>query len=226
LRFAPYEEGYVALIGIDAFAEPGIYEVELTGGDERDLWSPILVRVPVGETLYDTQYVEVGETLDGLLDPTVRASEDEFLKGIYDVFNDSPHWSGLFQVPLTTTIVSAGYGGRRSYNGGPIEIYHTGIDYAAAAGETVSAPAGGIVVFSDILELRGGTIIIDHGLGVMTGYYHLSEKLVEEGDTVAVGQPIGRVGSTGLSSGPHLHWDLRILNVPVDATQWTQRAFP
>ncbi len=226
LHFAPYQEGYVALVGIDAFAEPGIYEVELTGGDERGLWSPILVRVPVAETPFDTQYVEVGEALDGLLDPTIRASEDAFLEGIYNEFTDTPHWSGVFTTPLTTTVVSAGYGGRRSYNNGPIEIYHTGVDYAAATGETVIAPAAGVVVYSNILELRGGTIIIDHGLGVMTGYYHLSEKLVLKGDTVTAGQPIGRVGSTGLSSGPHLHWDLRILNVPVDATLWTQRQFP
>jgi murein DD-endopeptidase MepM/ murein hydrolase activator NlpD len=226
LHFAPHEEGYVALIGIDAFAEPGIYELELTGGDERGLWSPLLVRVPVTETLYDTQYVEVGETLDGLLDPSVRATEDEFLRSIYAVFGETQQWSGVFQIPVTTTIVSAGYGGRRSYNGGPIEIYHTGIDYAAAQGDTVAAPAAGVVVFSDVLELRGGVVIIDHGLGVMTGYYHLSERLVVTGDVVTVGQPIGRVGSTGLSSGPHLHWDLRIMNVPIDATQWTQQAFP
>jgi murein DD-endopeptidase MepM/ murein hydrolase activator NlpD len=226
LHFAPHEDGYVALIGIDAFAEPGIYELELTGGDERGLWSPLLVRVPVAETPYNTQYVEVGETLDGLLDPAVRATEDEFLKGIYAVFSEPQQWSGIFQMPVTTTVVSAGYGGRRSYNGGPIEIYHTGIDYAAAAGDMVTAAANGVVVFSDILELRGSVVIIDHGLGVMTGYYHLSERLVEEGDVVTAGQPIGRVGSTGLSSGSHLHWDLRILNVPIDATPWTQQAFP
>jgi murein DD-endopeptidase MepM/ murein hydrolase activator NlpD len=66
------------------------------------------------------------------------------------------------------------------------------------------------------VELRGGIIIVDHGRGVMTGYYHLSERLVNAGDAVAAGQPIGSVGSTGLSSGPHLHWDLRIMGVPVD----------
>ena len=60
----------------------------------------------------------------------------------------------------------------------------------------------------------------------MTGYYHLSERLVNVGDTVTVGQPIGRVGSTGLSSGAHLHWDLRIMNVPVDPLPWTQQTFP
>ncbi len=226
LQFAPYEDGYVALVGIDAFAEPGLYDLELTGGDERGLWAPVRARLPLAETAYDTQYIELGEALDGLLDPAVRATEDQFLKGIYADFSEEQRWSGTFQTPLTTTIVSAGYGGRRSYNGGPVEIYHTGIDYAATEGTTVLAPADGVVVFSDVLELRGGTLIIDHGLGVMTGYYHLSERLVEPGQSVTAGQPIARVGSTGLSSGAHLHWDLRIMNVTVDPTRWTERAFP
>lgn len=226
LQFAPYEDGYVALVGIDAFTEPGLYDLELTGGDELGLWAPVRARLPLVATSYDTQYVEVGEALDGLLDPVVRATEDEFLETIYADFSEDKQWDGAFQVPLTTTVVSAPYGGRRSYNGGPIEIYHTGIDYAAAQGTDVLAPANGVVIFSDTLELRGGVLIIDHGMGVMTGYYHLLESLVEPGQTVTVGQPIARVGSTGLSSGAHLHWDLRVMNVPVDPTQWTQGAFP
>lgn len=226
LHFAPYDEGYVALVGIDAFAEPGIYDLELTGGDERGLWAPVRARLPLSATAYDTQYIEVGEALDGLLDPVIRATEDAFLEDIYASFDETRRWEGLFQVPLTTTVVSAPYGGRRSYNGGPIEIYHTGIDYASAAGTEVLAPADGVVIFSDSLELRGGVLIIDHGMGVMTGYYHLLESLVQPGDTVTAGQPIGRVGSTGLSSGSHLHWDLRVMNVTVDPAQWTQEEFP
>lgn len=226
LHFAPYEDGYVALVGIDAFAEPGIYELELSGGDERGLWRPLRALMTVAEIGFDTQYIEVGEALDGLLDPSIRAAEDEFLKSIYGVFSDEKRWSDVFQAPLTTTIVSAAYGGRRSYNGGPIEIYHTGVDYAAAAGTDVLAPAAGIVVFDDTTELRGGVVIIDHGLGVMTGYYHLLESLVDVGQTVAAGELIGRVGSTGLSSGAHLHWELRIMNVPVDAVPWTQGPIP
>ena len=60
----------------------------------------------------------------------------------------------------------------------------------------------------------------------MTGYYHLLESLVTVGQTVTAGQPIARVGSTGLSSGSHLHWDVRILNTPVDPARWTQTVFP
>ena len=226
LHFAPAADGYVALVGLDAFAEPGLYDLEISGGDERGLWQPLRMRLPVTATAYDTQYITVGEALDGLLDPAVRATEDEFLHGIFAVFDETQHWEGVFQYPVTTTIISAGYGGRRSYNDGPIEIYHTGLDIAAPQGQTVSAPAAGVVAFSDVVELRGGIIIVDHGRGVMTGYYHLSERLVNAGDAVAAGQPIGSVGSTGLSSGPHLHWDLRIMGVPVDPLPWTERTFP
>ncbi len=226
LPFAPFGDGYAALVGIDACAEPGLYDLEISGGDEHGLWQPLRMRLLVTATAYDTQYITLGEALDGLLDPVVRATEDAFLSDFYAVFDETQRWEGVFQYPVTTTILSAGYGGRRSYNNGPIEIYHTGLDIAAAQGDTVSAPANGIVVFSDQLELRGGTIILNHGRGVMTGYYHLSERLVNVGDEVTVGQPIARVGSTGLSSGAHLHWDLRIMNVPVDPLAWTQQTFP
>jgi len=69
-------------------------------------------------------------------------------------------------------------------------------------------------------------VIIDHGRGVMTAYFHLSERLAMVGDVMTKGQIIALVGSTGLSSGPHLHWDLRILGVPVNGLQWTTTAFP
>ena len=226
LHFAPAADGYVALVGLDAFAEPGLYDLEISGGDERGLWQPLRARLPVTATAYDTQYITVGEALDGLLDPAVRATEDAFLHDIFAVFDETQHWEGVFTYPVTTTVISAGYGGRRSYNDGPIEIYHTGLDIAAPQGETVSAPAAGVVAFSDVVELRGGIIIVDHGRGVMTGYYHLSERLVSAGDAVAAGQPLGRVGSTGLSSGPHLHWDLRVMGVPVDPLPWIERTFP
>jgi murein DD-endopeptidase MepM/ murein hydrolase activator NlpD len=226
LQFAPQDDGYVALVGIDAFTEAGIFEMALTGGDERGLWEPLRLLVPVGETGFDTQYVTVGEELGGLLDPNVRSTEDEFFREIYTVFEPTQLWSGAFQMPVATTIISAGYGGGRSYNDGPVEIFHTGVDFAAPIGEPVLAPADGVVVFADQLELRGLSAIVNHGMGVMTGYYHLSELAVQPGDTVVAGQPLGAVGNTGLSSGAHLHWDLRIMNVPVDGLQWTRQSFP
>jgi murein DD-endopeptidase MepM/ murein hydrolase activator NlpD len=132
----------------------------------------------------------------------------------------------LFQAPVTTTIVTAGYGGARSYNGGPYEIFHTGVDFAGTTGTPILAPAAGAVVFSDTLQLRGLTLIIDHGLGVFSSYNHLSSIQVNVGDRVEPGQPVALGGSTGLSTGPHLHWELRVMDVPVNGMQWTQEPFP
>jgi murein DD-endopeptidase MepM/ murein hydrolase activator NlpD len=163
-----------------------------------------------------------------VLAPEVRANEDAFLQTIFSDSAKEQLWEGLFQVPITGTlaVVSAGYGDGRSYNDGPVEIFHTGVDYAAGIGTPVLAPAAGVVVFADELELRGMVVVVDHGLGVMTAFFHLSEIFVSEGDRVTTGLPLGAVGSTGLSSGPHLHWDLRVHGVAVEATRWTTQMFP
>ena len=74
--------------------------------------------------------------------------------------------------------------------------------------------------------MRGKVVIIDHGLGVFSSYYHLSEMAVEAGQEVERGHPVGKVGSTGLSTGSHLHWEIRVGGVYVDPLRWTQQAFP
>jgi murein DD-endopeptidase MepM/ murein hydrolase activator NlpD len=65
-------------------------------------------------------------------------------------------------------------------------------------------------------------VVLDHGSGVFTGYWHLQELAVRPGDRVEPGQLLGRVGSTGLSTGAHLHWELRVNGVPVDPLQWVK----
>lgn len=225
LQFSPFAEGFVALVGLDAFAEPGDYVLDL-GGSGSQPWQPMSQVVPVQAVDYGTQYITVGEELNGLLDPQLRLNEDAVLAEIYGRFTEPQQWQGIFQSPITTTVISAGYGDSRSYNNGPIEIFHTGVDYAAPEGTLILAPANGTVVFSQETELRGIVTIIDHGLGVMTAYFHQVESLVQVGDVVAVGQQIGKVGSTGLSSGAHLHWDVRVMNVAVDGRQWLTEEFP
>lgn len=225
LHFTPYDGGYVALLGLDAFTEPGRYELELAGSGSQP-WAPFRQTLTVASSGYGTQYIAIPEELSGLLDPALRQNEDAFLDAIYMRFSNTQLWDGPFQYPVTTTIVTAPYGDGRSYNDGPIDIFHTGIDFAGGIGTPILAPANAIVVFSGPLELRGNSVILDHGLGVMTAYFHLSEILVAEGDTVTTGQPVGLGGNTGLSSGPHLHWDVRINGVAVDGIQWTTTSFP
>lgn len=225
LVFAPSGNGYAALVGLDAFTPPGSYTLALSGSGQRP-WTPLMQELDILSGNYSTQYITVPEEQNALLAPEVRQTEDAYLATIYTQFRETQDWSGLFQVPITNTVITAPYGDARSYNGGPIEIFHTGVDFGAAAGAPVYAAAPGTVVYSGVLQLRGNAVIIDHGRGVMTAYFHLLESLVMVGDVVTQGQLIAQVGSTGLSSGPHLHWDLRIMDVPVNGLQWTTTAFP
>ena len=225
LRFAPFNNGYVALIGLDAFTEAGLYELELSGSGSQP-WFPLYQSLEVESANYGVQYITIPDELSDLLEPEVRQTEDVFLDSIYTRFTPEPLWEGLFQVPVTTTIITAPYGDGRSYNNGPVEIFHTGVDFAGGIGTPILAPAPGVVLYSGDLRLRGLSVVLDHGLGVMTAYFHLSEIFVSEGEMVSGGQAIGAGGNTGLSSGPHLHWDVRIHGVAVDGMQWTATPFP
>ena len=93
---------------------------------------------------------------------------------------------------------------------------HTGIDIGADYGDTVRAADGGVIIHSDWMGGYGNAVIIDHGNGISTLYAHNSQLLVSEGQTVAKGQAISRVGSTGYSTGPHLHFEVRQNGTPVN----------
>jgi len=225
LHFVPYENGFVAIIGIDAFTEAGRYAIDLEGAGDRP-WSPFEQEIAVADSNYPNQSITVPEELSYLLEPSIRTDEDTFLNTLYSSFSEEKKWDGLFQVPVTDTVVTAPYGGGRSYNEGPITIFHSGTDFSGDIGTPILAPANGTVIFNDFLELRGNTVVIDHGWGIMTGYYHLTESFVEEGQEVETGQQVGTGGSTGLSTGPHLHWEFRIMGVPVDGMPWTLNLYP
>jgi murein DD-endopeptidase MepM/ murein hydrolase activator NlpD len=94
--------------------------------------------------------------------------------------------------------------------------FHTGVDFPAPTGTPVLAARSGVITIARWLDGYGNMVAIRHKLGVSTVYAHLSAFLVHEGQRVAVGQPIGRVGSTGESTGPHLHFELRVRGAAID----------
>jgi murein DD-endopeptidase MepM/ murein hydrolase activator NlpD len=121
---------------------------------------------------------------------------------------------GSFSWPVTGTITSP-FGWRSNpFGGGP--EFHQGLDIAAPTGTTVTAAAGGTVIMAQWYGGYGNYILIDHGGGYSTGYGHLSAIYVSTGQSVQRGQAIGAVGSTGQSTGPHLHFEVRIAGKPVD----------
>ena len=112
--------------------------------------------------------------------------------------------------------ISGRFGNARVYNGQP-GAGHSGMDIAVPTGTPVKAPAGGIVTFADAdLYVTGGTVIVDHGFGVSSNFLHLSRVDVKVGQRVEQGQVIAAVGSTGRSTGPHLHWGMNWFDVRID----------
>ncbi len=122
--------------------------------------------------------------------------------------------TGMFSWPVTGTITSP-FGWRSNPFGGSPE-FHQGLDIAAPSGTTVTAAAAGTVIMAQWYGGYGNYVLIDHGGGYSTGYGHLSAMYVSNGQSVTRGQAIGAVGSTGQSTGPHLHFEVRIAGKPVD----------
>ena len=118
-------------------------------------------------------------------------------------------WDGQFIQPVEGTITSS-FGLYRFINGSTTASRHQGIDIAVAEGTPVPASNRGQVVFADFVIMTGNTVVIEHGAGLKTIYMHLSELDCEAGDMVEQGDIIGLVGSTGYSTGPHLHFEVRI----------------
>lgn len=155
------------------------------------------------------------------IDQQARDEERARLREIWSVVTPRPLWEGAFITPVETFLeVSANYGARRSYNGGPYLSYHEGVDYSAYGGTPVIAPAAGEVVVAEQLYVRGGAVILDHGLGIYSGFYHLSAVHATPGQMVQPGDLLGEVGTTGLSTGNHLHWDLLVNGIWIDAAAW------
>ncbi|MDB9465640.1 M23 family metallopeptidase [Dolichospermum circinale] len=156
----------------------------------------------------------------------VKATQEE-LKRVAEfkaLQTPEKYWNGVFLTPNAGR-TSTRYGVRRYYNGVfANDYYHRGQDYAGAAGSSVTAPAAGRVALvgtvSQGFRVHGNVIGIDHGQGVVSIFMHLSRINVQEGDFVKAGQKIGAVGSTGASTGPHLHWGLYVNGQSVDPLPW------
>jgi murein DD-endopeptidase MepM/ murein hydrolase activator NlpD len=123
-------------------------------------------------------------------------------------------WTEPFLRPRSSRITSS-FGSGRLFNG-RLASSHGGVDFAGHPGDSVRAANRGVVALVDNFFLAGNVVYIDHGGGVLTGYFHLTQALVAVGDTVERGQQIGLVGATGRVTGPHLHWSARYGEHTVD----------
>lgn len=209
----------VGVRGTGAFFPDGAHEFTIQVDDHAPWSQPWLMAR--GEWLFE----EVNYTgAAAAIDADAIAAERARLFTIWEVATPGVLWSAEFREPITDyLIVSSLFGTRRSVNGGPYNRYHEGVDFAAYGGTPVYASADGVVVVAEPLYVRGGAVIIDHGLGIYSGTYHLSQVSAERGQIVQAGDKIGEVGTTGLSTGNHLHWDFLVTETWVDASKWREQ---
>ncbi|MCK4265606.1 M23 family metallopeptidase [Candidatus Babeliales bacterium] len=155
---------------------------------------------------------------------------DKVLKDALEKWvKDSPKqklWAGRFDLPMNVTRIATPFGEIRT----TIEkgkYYHKAVDLVNLPRSVIWASQTGKVIIKDRYSFTGNTVVLDHGRGIHTLYFHLDEFSpgLEVGDLVKKGNPVGRLGKTGYASGYHLHWELRVNNIPVDPMQWIQRSF-
>ncbi len=177
----------------------------------------------IRRTQWTVDYIDLPPDVGGLLDPAIVRAEQERLDGLYAGVSArrwQSTWSAPLPGPITPAMVTSYFGEQRSFNGGPVGGHHGGTDLGVPAGTPVYAANDGRVVLADLLQVRGNMAVVDHGGGVLSGYAHMDSIAVSAGQSVVKGQLIGRVGTTGLSTGPHLHWEMSVAGVLVDGLRW------
>ena len=211
----PEPDARVLWLGVDLEARPGALLLRLEAEDAGGRLT-VEGRLQVLEGKYPVQRLTLPRTFVELDPPTLErvAAERARLDALWD--HMSPRsWRGAFRLPLDGAGPAAGFGARRIING-ESRAPHTGVDFPAAAGTPVLAANAGRVALVADMFFSGRTVVLDHGDGLFTMYFHLQDTVVQPGREVKRGEALGHVGSTGRASGPHLHWGARLTGARID----------
>lgn len=210
------DEYWQVIVPIDVDQKQGGYTLNITDNNKTVLASQ---KVEVLNGGYSKQNITVSKSTGGL-----QPAPGE-LAAIGNLKKASTPESQRWAQPKTWTTpvpecMNSPFGNLRYHNGKFTGRYHKGIDQRSPHGRVVKAPTDGKVALVKNYRLHGGTIGLDHGQGITSIYIHLSKFLVNNGETVKQGQPIGLVGSSGFATGPHLHWGVYVHGQAVNPTQW------
>ena len=207
---------WIALAGIDLGTRPGRYRVTLSGTDTAGRSLAALETLAVEAKRFPTRELTVDEKY--VTPPAAALSrikeESQRVNAIFASVTPECFWHGSFLVPVPGEVIST-FGKRSVYNG-QARSPHAGTDFRGAAGTPIRAPNAGRVVLAADLYYSGNTVILDHGYGLYSYLGHMSAFSVKEGDLVKTGEIIGKVGATGLVTGPHLHWTVRLVETRID----------
>ena len=217
LKFNPLKNhrGFYALAGIPVETPPGTYDLELHGLPSTATFH-LLKKVRIGPAHYPKVAVTVAKQFTEPDPEQLKqiAADKQVKQAVFSKTTEAQLWEGDFRVPAEGP-TSGVFGTERVFNG-KVQSRHLGLDYAVPSGTPVRAINGGRVVLAQRLYFEGGFIVIDHGLGLMSLYLHLSDFKVKPGDDVVAGQIIASSGGSGRATGPHLHLAVRWLGIYLD----------
>lgn len=214
---SPDGQGFAALVGVDLEERPGRRSLQLDLMDALGNRYRGYRTVDVAKAKFPIQRLTMPKELVELDAETMKRVEQEVerLKAVWADPTPEKLWRGSFTLPVNRGRRPSGFGARRIINGEE-RSRHTGADIEAPLGTPVLAANTGRVALVDEHFFPGKLVVLDHGLGLYTMYFHLQEALVEAGQLVEKGQQIGKVGTTGRASGPHLHFGARLNGARVD----------
>ncbi|MDR7418294.1 MAG: M23 family metallopeptidase [Armatimonadota bacterium] len=208
------------ILATDPTTTPGQHVIVVDGIAADGLRLVVRRNVAVARVAFQRRRLTFDSERRGLLTPENAARERRRVAEALRELAREQLWEGFLALPIDAR-VSSPYGVLSIYHG-VVRGFHGGVDFAADEGAPVRAAADGIVRLAEALPLSGNAVLVDHGLGVVSSYLHLSEIAVQAGQRVAKGEVVGKVGATGLATGPHLHWGLRVNGVRVDPLSWTR----
>lgn len=218
-----HNDNYYALVGIPLNAKPGEYKVQYTDYLGFDKFRTFEVK----SKKYKISKITIKNK--NMVNPDSKtqrriANDTKKIKQAASEYSGSILDKLTFKQPVRG-IPTTSFGAKRIING-QHKNPHSGMDIAAAKSTPVVAAAKGNVILADNFYLSGNMVAIDHGHGLITMYAHLSEILVKVGDSVDVSEKIGRVGSTGRVTGPHLHWTVKLNQTSVNPALFLESIKP
>jgi murein DD-endopeptidase MepM/ murein hydrolase activator NlpD len=218
LYFYPADDGsFSALVGADLETKPASTMLWLQATDHNGAQQQAEVALKIKAKTYHRESFKVAREFDQMSEETlaeIRREQAAFARA-FATSSAERYWETPFIQPVPQDASASSFGSRRIINGIP-RAPHAGTDLSAPAGTEVQAANHGRVVLVGNFFFAGGSVVLDHGGGLFTMYFHLSEFKVEEGGLVRRGDVVGLSGATGRVTGPHLHWGVRLNNSRID----------
>ena len=218
-------KAYRLLFPVSVFASVKDYSFVIYGTDLAGNRAELKTSFRVKGGFFEQEIIEVPKAKEGIF-TKIKEIQDDTARIKQALADLSPlqFWGGSFILPAIG-VVSSPFGIRRVYTTGSIVSYHRGIDIANKEGTVVVAANRGRVILAEELVLYGNTVILDHGQGLISWYCHLERIAVKLGQVLAKGELIGLMGSTGLATGPHLHWEMQLAGMEINPLEWLKEDF-